>query len=169
MCMEKSGCAKYGFWALRLTVGAVFIYSGWMKLSNMDTTVAMFGQLGFPMAAFWAWLVALVEFVGGIAVVLGVATHFFAMLLAIIMVVALIGVHRKMPFQSAIAPITLLGSTLALMCLGGGPGQLWKKGCKNGCCLNKGVEKKEIAASEESEDACCGSKEQRGGGCCKDE
>jgi len=150
--MKKNWCcgenmAAIGLLALRLAVGAIFIYHGWDKLSDMDKTVTGFGMMGFPLPAFFAWLVALVEFVGGVALVLGIYTKEFAKLLAIIMLVAILKVHLGGGFKGMEYQISLLGGSLALAGLGAGPWRLIKK------------------------ESCCGSKEEKGGCCggvCKD-
>lgn len=121
----------------------------------MNGTISMFAGLGFPMASFWAWLVSLVEFLGGVAVLLGFATHMAAMLLAIVMVVALLSVHRKMPFAAAELPIALLGSTLALTFLGGGACQTWKpKGCTGSCCMTGGGCGGKCGSGDKKEGCC---------------
>lgn len=154
MCMKKSKISELGFWALRLTVGIIFINAGWMKLADMGKTVAAFSGMGF--SSFWAWIASIAELVGGIAVILGVATHIAAGLLAITMVVATIVVLRTGPFMMAYAPIALLGSTLALFGLGGGACQLWKpKGCSGACC-------KSGSDSCKSEGGTCGCGKEKG-------
>ena len=123
----------------------------------MEGTIGMFTKLGFPMASFWAWLVGLVEFLGGIAVVFGFATHIAALLLAIILVVALVSVHRVMPFPAAELPLALLGATLALVFLGGGPCQVFKpKGCTGSCCKEAGS-----CGCGGKKDGCCENKEMK--------
>src|SRR3989338_2044079 len=82
----------FGLFVLRLSVGVVFIYHGWMKLTDIEGTTAFFGSQGFPIAGALAYLVGLVEFVGGVAVVLGVFTKVAALFLAVVMVVALLTV-----------------------------------------------------------------------------
>lgn len=122
--LEAKQMHTWGLFALRLTVGLLFLYHGWQKLGNMEQTIGMFVQLKFPAAAFFAYLVALVEFLGGLAVIVGYQLRFAAKLLAVIMVVALLTVHVKGTFASAELAISLLGGTLALAGLGGGAWQL---------------------------------------------
>lgn len=74
---------------LRIAVGLVFIIAGWGKLTGIDGTIGFFDNIGIPIPAFSAWLVAIVEFFGGIMVLLGLYTRIPAILLAIIMVVAI--------------------------------------------------------------------------------
>lgn len=154
--------SQWGFWALRLAVGLLFMYHGWTKLSNMPGTIEMFGKMGFTsMTAFWAWLVSLVEFVGGLAVVAGLAMHLATALLVIDMVVALLKVHMKMPFGAAELPLALLGGSLALFFLGGGACQMWKpKGCTGSCCMTEGGCGGKCGSGEKKE-GCCESKEMK--------
>jgi uncharacterized membrane protein YphA (DoxX/SURF4 family) len=51
-----------GILALRIMIAVIFVYSGYNKLfPNHAMAVAGFGGMGFPMPAFWVWLVGLVE------------------------------------------------------------------------------------------------------------
>ena len=136
--------AAVGLLALRIAFGAIFIYHGWGKLADMDKTVSMFGMMGFPLAAFFAWVVALVEFLGGIAILLGVYTKEVAKLLAIIMLVAILKVHLGGGFKGMEFQLSLLGGLLALAGVGAGKYRLLKnesccmKGDAAGCCGGKG-------------------------------
>lgn len=120
---------NFGLLALRLAVGAVFIYHGWLKLADMPMAIEMFSGMGIPAAAFFAWLVALIEFVGGLAMVLGVCVKTFSLLLALVMLIALFLVHTSLPYASAELPIMLLGATLALHGTGAGEWRLMKNEC----------------------------------------
>ncbi|MBD3274250.1 MAG: DoxX family membrane protein [Candidatus Marinimicrobia bacterium] len=84
---------------LRIALGAVFIVHGYAKLTGMDGTIGFFGKIGIPLPAFSAWLVALVEFLGGISVLLGIFTRISAGLIAIVMVVAMITVKFAQGFS----------------------------------------------------------------------
>ena len=92
-------------------------------------TTAFFSSQGIPLAGFFAWIVALLEFVGGIAMVIGVQIKTFSMLLAITMLVALLVVHTGMPYSSAELPIVLLGALLTLYGIGAGDWRLMSKEC----------------------------------------
>lgn len=72
---------------VRLALAVVFILHGWEKVADMAKTVEAFGGMGF--APFWAYLVAWVELLGGLAMLLGVWTKCVGYLLAIIMAVAI--------------------------------------------------------------------------------
>lgn len=72
-----------GVLALRLTLGAIFLVHGWPKLKNLKQTAAGFDGMGFKPGKFWGTLVALLEFFGGAALVLGFFTPTFAALFAL--------------------------------------------------------------------------------------
>lgn len=121
-----------GLLVLRIGVGAIFIYSGWLKVSDLAGTVAQFSGMGF--APFWAYIVSFVELIGGAAVLLGIWTRVSAKLLAIIMLVAVYVLRGNL--TAALAPISLFFSSLALMLAGGGKYSVlrnWRCGC--GCTL----------------------------------
>ncbi|HLV26353.1 MAG TPA: DoxX family protein [Gemmatimonadales bacterium] len=88
-----------GLLALRIGLGSVMIVHGAQKLFGMfgggglEGTTQFFASLGIPMAGAAALLVGLVEFAGGIAVVLGAWTHIVVLLMAIDMLVAIVTVH----------------------------------------------------------------------------
>lgn len=115
-----------GLLALRLSVGLIFLVQGWGKLNGIEGPTAMLANIGFPAAGFFAWLLAVVEFLGGIGLILGVWVRCFAKALFVVMLVALFTVHIPGPFAGAMTPIALLGSTLAVALLGGGEMQLMK-------------------------------------------
>ena len=57
-----------------------------------DAVAEMLAGLGIPLAGVMAWVVILVELLGGIALILGIGTRHFSLLLAIIMTVAILKV-----------------------------------------------------------------------------
>ncbi len=120
-----------GLLVLRIGVGAIFIYNGWLKVSDLAGTVGFFGTIGF--APFWAYLVSFIELIGGIAVLLGIYTRVAAGLLAIIMLVA--SYKLLATPQMLIAPVSLLFSTIALKLAGGGKYSLLRGKCECGCTL----------------------------------
>lgn len=115
----------------RLALGVVFLAHGYQKLFVMGVgnVGSFFEQVGIPAPLFFAWVVSLVEFFGGIAVILGVLTRWAALGLAVILIVAIFTVKLRV---GLIAPqgmgtgyeldLALLG--LALMLLLAGPGRL---------------------------------------------
>ena len=79
----------------RIAIGVVFVAHGYQKLvtNGIDGTAAFFGQVGVPLPTVSAWLAALVELVGGAALVLGVAVPVAGVLLALEMIGAYVFVH----------------------------------------------------------------------------
>lgn len=75
--------------ALRLVFGYFWAETGWAKLHNLDGFAARFVDWGIPLPAFSAALSAGVEFVGGILLMLGLATRLTAAVMAFNMVVAI--------------------------------------------------------------------------------
>lgn len=73
----------------RLVMGQAFFLTGRGKLAHFDRTVEFFASLGIPVPELNAAFVSRLEFYGGIALVLGLATRLVAAGLASTMVVAL--------------------------------------------------------------------------------
>lgn len=83
-------CALIG----RIGIGVIFFAHGWQKLTQgISATADGFAQMGVPQSQAAAWYTTLVELVGGIALVLGVALPVVGILLAIDMAGALFLVH----------------------------------------------------------------------------
>lgn len=82
---------------LRLYLAPVMIAAGWHKFQNFDDMVSWFGNadwgLGLPAPALMVFLAAFTEFVGGLALLIGLAVRWFAVPLMISMVVAALTVH----------------------------------------------------------------------------
>lgn len=105
---------------LRVGVGVIFILAGWGKLTGIEGTQAFFGNIGIPMPAIMAWVVGIIEFFGGIMVLLGAYAKIPHLLLAIIMAVALITTKFGGEFGPARLDLMLLLTNLALFFLGSG-------------------------------------------------
>ncbi len=77
----KDPYLDYGLLALRLAVSMIALH-GVAKLSNIDGTATFFGHLGIPLPSVMAILIGLIEVVGGICILLGIATRVFGILVA---------------------------------------------------------------------------------------
>lgn len=74
---------------LRLVLGISFLMHGVAKFQGgIENTVGWFGSIGLP--GFLAYVVALIEIVGGIALVLGLFTRLVSVLFALVMAGAVI-------------------------------------------------------------------------------
>lgn len=60
-----------GVLILRAMLGVIFIVHGFPKIKNLKTTGEGFGMMGFRPGIFWGTMVGLLEFFGGIALILG--------------------------------------------------------------------------------------------------
>ncbi len=78
----------------RLTVGLVFIGTGWGKLHTLPDVTAFFASLHIPAPGFNATLAAATEFFGGILILLGLGTRLVALPLSFTMVVAILTAKR---------------------------------------------------------------------------
>ena len=73
----------------RITVGWVFLWSGWGKLSNLPATTENFVSWGIPFPQILTPFVSGVEFFGGILLLLGLMTRISAGALGVTMIVAI--------------------------------------------------------------------------------
>jgi putative oxidoreductase len=84
---------RLGFLApllIRLTVGLVFIGTGWGKLHTLPDVTEFFTSLHVPFPALNARVVATTEFVGGILLIVGLGSRLVALPLAFTMVIAIL-------------------------------------------------------------------------------
>ncbi|MCI0331209.1 MAG: DoxX family protein [candidate division Zixibacteria bacterium] len=113
---------------LRIPLGVIFIAHGAQKLlgwfggPGLQGTAGFFEQAGLTPGIFWATLAACGEFFGGLLVLLGLATRFGALNIAIVMLVAIFKVHWPVFFapNGFEYPMALLGSAIVLLTTGGG-------------------------------------------------
>ena len=94
--------ARYGLAILRVVLGIAMLVHGWSKLSGGVDNVAGFfgGMLGIPAPGLMAWVVTIVELVGGILLVVGFLTHIAGILIALDMLGAILFAYllRGAPF-----------------------------------------------------------------------
>lgn len=86
--------------ATRITIGLGFHQAGTGKLENLERTTAFFMGLGLPAPGVHALLIGGLETIGGIALLLGLATRPVAALLCCTMLVAL-GTAERETFLAA--------------------------------------------------------------------
>jgi len=111
----------FGLFLLRLALALVFIAHGWAKLNGLDATEAFFSNVGIPAASSMAILVGLVEFLGGLAMLLGVFTSWAGGLIAVVMLVAILQVKLGKGFLGGYEfDLTLLLAALSVIFLGAG-------------------------------------------------
>lgn len=81
---------------LRLFVGVLFFLHGWPKVKNLKGSVAWVRSTGWAWAAPFAYPFGILEFLGGIALVLGLLTRIVAILFVLEMIATTIFSHVKL-------------------------------------------------------------------------
>ena len=86
---------------LRLIVGYGFMQHGFAKYSKgPDAFAAILHAIGVPAPHLMAWLTILIEFFGGLAVLLGALVPIVSLPMAAILLVAMFTVHLPYGFSS---------------------------------------------------------------------
>ncbi len=105
---RKESWSEWALLPLRLIIGFGFMAHGFAKLSAGPQKFAgMLQTIGIPAPGLAAWMTALVEFFGGLAVMAGAFIPIVSIPLAIVMLVALFTIHLPFGFSS----IKLMGIT----------------------------------------------------------
>ncbi len=94
----RLGSSMYALYPLRIGLAVVFVYFGWNKLTDVEGTSAFFAAEGIPLATAATVLVAIAEFFGGLAILVGVLTRFSAAVLSVVMLTAIIFVQWSSGF-----------------------------------------------------------------------
>lgn len=123
--------SSYAPVVIRVLVGAIMTAHGWQKLADMGPATfgsAMLEPNGVPLASLVGWLVTGIELVGGIMLIVGLATRIAAALISAVLLGAIILVKVDIGFLSPIGAmlpgaeldVALLAGTFALMLMGPG-------------------------------------------------
>lgn len=78
----------------RLFLATIFIVSGCLKLMGIAGVVGYFTRLGVPQPQIMAYVVALVELIGGVMILVGFMTRWAALVLCVFTGVALYLGHK---------------------------------------------------------------------------
>jgi putative oxidoreductase len=110
--------ARYGHLApvlLRLFTASVLMYGTQDNVFHYEEMLKFrdfLAQHGFPFPLYCAYLSAYAQFLAGFLIALGFFTRFAAATMVINFVVALVMVHRALPFGSNVAPLAMLVNSL---------------------------------------------------------
>jgi putative oxidoreductase len=85
----------------RILIGWIFVRSGYGKIFDIPAYAATFPPRGLP--TFLAYIAVPAEFFGGIALMIGFATRYAALVMAVFMLVATFSSHRYWDFTDAAA------------------------------------------------------------------
>ena len=123
---NQSSTQSWAITILRVVIGVMFVAHGAQKLFQLGIhgVAGFFGAAGIPLPLVSATIVTLVEFIGGIALILGLLTRWAAALNAFDMVVAILVVHLKNGFfdqnHGIEYPLTVLAACIVLAVVGPG-------------------------------------------------
>ena len=114
----------------RLAIGAIFVQSGFGKLVHFSAFAAGLAAKGLPYPILWAAIAVLVEFGGGLAVILGVRVRLAALFMIALTIMAALLSHHFWNMEGAarvenqihfMKNLAIVGGFLFLFLLGAGP------------------------------------------------
>lgn len=110
----------------RILLSIIFIFAGYGKLMGAEGFAGMLGGMGFPAPLAMAYLVAIFELVGGIAILVGFQTRIAAILLGLFCIATGFMAHAA-EMNALLKNIALAGGFFVLAGSGAGAYALDKK------------------------------------------
>jgi putative oxidoreductase len=113
----------------RLAMGWIFLSSGFGKISDVAGFSTVLAKRGVPAPSFMGWLGAIVEFGGGVLIILGIKIRYVAILMILFVIVATLISHRywEYPVDQIVAQktnfwknVTIIGGFLFMFIAGAG-------------------------------------------------
>ena len=127
--MDRGVNPDLGLALLRVVLGVIFISHGAPNLfGGMEGQAGFFSSLGIPLPVIVAWAVGLLEFFGGIALLIGLLVTPVSLLLAIHMFAGIVLVHAPRgwyvlgPEANGGVEFSVLLAASLMMLVFGGPG-----------------------------------------------
>jgi len=134
--MKSLRTPDYSLWqnflllAARVLMGWIFVDAGWRKLFAMDGFIQSLATRRVPYASVMGWIGAVVEFLGGLAILLGFWTRCAAIAIIVFVIVATAISHRYWEFTEPAARrmqqgqfaknLAIIGGFLLMMITGAG-------------------------------------------------
>jgi len=87
--MTESKNHMLGHTLLRVSIGGLFLFMGISKFLNPEGIIGMLGNIGFPAATSFGWILIFSEVVFGALILVGYKVRYNGWPLAVILVVAL--------------------------------------------------------------------------------
>ena len=113
--------SDWGILFLRVVLGLIFIRHGLPKMKDLKATGESFASMGFKPGRLWGALVAILEVIGGLALIAGFFTQIVAALFVIEFIVIIAAVKRKSGFVGGYEfDLLILASAVLLVFLSGG-------------------------------------------------
>lgn len=113
----------------RLLMSWIFLSSGFAKITDVAAFSTVLAKRGVPAPSFMGWLGAIVEFGGGLLILLGVKLRYAAILMILFVIVATLISHRywDYPVEQLVAQktnfwknVTIIGGLLFMFLAGAG-------------------------------------------------
>ena len=106
---------------LRVILGVVLVAHGWPKLKNLRATAQSFEEgMGFKPGRLWATIAMIVEFFGGVALILGIFTQGVAAFVLIQFLVIIIWkILKKSPIVGGLELDLLIWAIAVLLAVHG--------------------------------------------------
>ncbi len=130
---KKNGTNQWALALLRLVLGIIFVYHGYGKLfasGGFKMAMGAMAYIGIPasLTGFFALFISVLEFFGGLLLLIGLLTKWASVLLFVEMLVAFFRVHLKNGFaisgQSYGYEFVLLILASLVVIMSGGPGRI---------------------------------------------
>jgi putative oxidoreductase len=113
----------------RIIMSWIFLSSGFGKLADVAAFSGVLAKRGVPAPSFMGWLGAIVEFGGGLLILLGVKLRYAAILMILFVIVATLISHRywEYPLDQIVVQrtnfwknVTIIGGLLFMFLAGAG-------------------------------------------------
>ncbi len=124
----QNACQQHGTLVARIFMGGFFLLAGFNKLSGgvagPEGFESMVAGIGIPAPLLVAWLVVLIEIIGGAALILGYKFRDAAGVLFVFTLITTLLVHLDMNDPMLMKNAAIMGGLLYMMAYG--PGNGWK-------------------------------------------